>query len=588
MVLLPAVLMLAGCGTGGSSSSVEIGENGNWIIDGVDSGVAATGKGIESVEKTGSEGKVDTYTITFTDGTTTTFTITNGEEPLSFDASGNTLTEDALRALQGKVALKGTFTDIAGDETATGFVSDMEVTFTDSGYHYYMNDPTTGTFTEADVFKIGGVPTLVSVDMQNELAFSPLTDSSSGEILGWDSFSNPFADLTVYDFEEVEDAPGTYRFRTELPHVQTAAIDFITKLTNYRFDGLDKVEFKLVDGKIDTVSYETPVWEAYYGYQQYKGELSVVAYGDDVAELEYPEVYEKTPEHEKLEAALTEINTEPIAVEYKSYEKSESTMSWDEAELMFDNMAYFTDDAYLMYDYYYEPAQVSGLVLIGEDTYEISGEGETLEKSFYPVTNSAGEPYDIVAQRGDFLCAAPELFTVVDDKHFEYTGTYAGVIAYYFDIIANPYSKFLTKVSIELDDNYKVKTITLTDDMFTNTTETFTAIGDAVELPVDLSTIPVAEDPFVNFVHTYTYVSEVDGASHSIVVKSLSDIKVDGVAATDIAFDGSSSVTFTCGGLYYDVYYSSYSKTFSVSIEDDADYYEYFSNSSFYDNLTVE
>ena len=39
-----------------------------------------TGNGIESIEKTGTSGLVDTYTITFTDGTTTTFDITNGED----------------------------------------------------------------------------------------------------------------------------------------------------------------------------------------------------------------------------------------------------------------------------------------------------------------------------------------------------------------------------------------------------------------------------------------------------------------------------------------------------------------------------
>ena len=37
-----------------------------------------TGNGIAGVAKTGTSGNVDTYTITFTDGTTTTFTVTNG------------------------------------------------------------------------------------------------------------------------------------------------------------------------------------------------------------------------------------------------------------------------------------------------------------------------------------------------------------------------------------------------------------------------------------------------------------------------------------------------------------------------------
>ena len=40
----------------------------------------ATGNGIASVEKTSTSGLVDTYTITYTDGTTTTFTVTNGSD----------------------------------------------------------------------------------------------------------------------------------------------------------------------------------------------------------------------------------------------------------------------------------------------------------------------------------------------------------------------------------------------------------------------------------------------------------------------------------------------------------------------------
>ena len=61
-------------------------QNGRWYIDGVDSGVLAeglkgeTGNGISSIEKTKAEGLVDTYTITFTNGNTTTFTVTNGAQ----------------------------------------------------------------------------------------------------------------------------------------------------------------------------------------------------------------------------------------------------------------------------------------------------------------------------------------------------------------------------------------------------------------------------------------------------------------------------------------------------------------------------
>ena len=51
------------------------------FADGTQETVTATGlKGISSITKTGTAGLVDTYTITYTDGTTSTFNITNGAQ----------------------------------------------------------------------------------------------------------------------------------------------------------------------------------------------------------------------------------------------------------------------------------------------------------------------------------------------------------------------------------------------------------------------------------------------------------------------------------------------------------------------------
>ena len=67
-----------------------IGANGHWWIGGTDTGVSAygqpgpqgeqgpAGRGIQSIEKTDTQGLIDTYTITYTDGTTSEFLVTNG------------------------------------------------------------------------------------------------------------------------------------------------------------------------------------------------------------------------------------------------------------------------------------------------------------------------------------------------------------------------------------------------------------------------------------------------------------------------------------------------------------------------------
>ena len=71
-------------GEDGHTPSITIGENGNWLVDGTDTGTKAQGSqgeqgvGISKVEKTSSEGNVDTYTITYGDGSTSTFKVTNG------------------------------------------------------------------------------------------------------------------------------------------------------------------------------------------------------------------------------------------------------------------------------------------------------------------------------------------------------------------------------------------------------------------------------------------------------------------------------------------------------------------------------
>ena len=85
--LLAAFMTLGLFSCGSDGKTPYIGDNGNWWIGETDLGVSASGENgkdgksvtVTSVKKTSSEGLVDTYEITFSDGTSTTFTVTNGE-----------------------------------------------------------------------------------------------------------------------------------------------------------------------------------------------------------------------------------------------------------------------------------------------------------------------------------------------------------------------------------------------------------------------------------------------------------------------------------------------------------------------------
>ena len=67
----------AGSGNAPPESAATV-SNDYWTLLVAKGESGADGRGIVSVEKTGTSGKVDTYTITYTDETTSTFTVTNG------------------------------------------------------------------------------------------------------------------------------------------------------------------------------------------------------------------------------------------------------------------------------------------------------------------------------------------------------------------------------------------------------------------------------------------------------------------------------------------------------------------------------
>ena len=69
----------AGSGNAPPESAATV-SNDYWTLLVAKGETGSDGRGIVSVEKTGTSGKVDTYTITYTDETTSTFTVTNGTD----------------------------------------------------------------------------------------------------------------------------------------------------------------------------------------------------------------------------------------------------------------------------------------------------------------------------------------------------------------------------------------------------------------------------------------------------------------------------------------------------------------------------
>ena len=77
--VLLSVLLLASCLSLGSCRIVGIkGDTGPTGPSGAQGEKGKDGVSIQNIEKTSTSGSVDTYTITYSDGSTSTFKVTNG------------------------------------------------------------------------------------------------------------------------------------------------------------------------------------------------------------------------------------------------------------------------------------------------------------------------------------------------------------------------------------------------------------------------------------------------------------------------------------------------------------------------------
>lgn len=113
-------------GTSVTTTSIR-GAQGEQGVRGVQGIQGETGNGIASITKTGTVGLVDTYTITFTDGTTTTFTVTNGQNG---SGSVDDVTVDGVSVLVGDTAV----IDLTGKADASDIPTKVSDLTNDSGF----------------------------------------------------------------------------------------------------------------------------------------------------------------------------------------------------------------------------------------------------------------------------------------------------------------------------------------------------------------------------------------------------------------------------------------------------------------------
>ncbi|MDR1917371.1 MAG: collagen-like protein, partial [Christensenellaceae bacterium] len=115
-------------GLPGDTPTISINAGGYWVINGETTQVRAVGatgpagRNVESIEKTGTseDGLTDTYTITYSDETTETFTITNG-----------------TNGTNGAPGADGKEVSSVDYESSDDLVDTYKITYNDDTYDYF-------------------------------------------------------------------------------------------------------------------------------------------------------------------------------------------------------------------------------------------------------------------------------------------------------------------------------------------------------------------------------------------------------------------------------------------------------------------
>ena len=186
-----------------------IGANGNWYVYDsttsayVDTGVdatGATGNGIASIAKTSTSGLVDTYTITYTDGSTSTFTVTNGQDGQDGQdgapgAAGNGIVSITKTSTSGLV---DTYTILYTNGQSTTFTVTNGQNGTGAGDMLAADyDPTQAVYNE------GGIVAYVAAQLSgysknlSGLSDVSLSTLAAGESLVYDSVSGKWVNGSV-------------------------------------------------------------------------------------------------------------------------------------------------------------------------------------------------------------------------------------------------------------------------------------------------------------------------------------------------------------------------------------------------------
>lgn len=184
----------------------------------------ATGNGIASITKTGTEGLVDTYTITYTNGQTSTFTVTNGQTPTvdsaMSDSSANPVENRVIDAQLKTKANQTQLATVEASTTASKAYSANEYLVL-GGVLYKVTDNiaqggtivTEGAGKNVDLATVGGELATLKSGLTNH-------ENKNNVVIGWDNRNlwDEQGEQGIYNTETGEKGTGNnFRCKNYIP-----------------------------------------------------------------------------------------------------------------------------------------------------------------------------------------------------------------------------------------------------------------------------------------------------------------------------------------------------------------------------------
>jgi hypothetical protein len=237
--------------------------NGTHTVDVLDGENGDAGRGIVSVQKTGTAGLVDTYTITYTDNTISTFTVTNGKD--GTDGVSPTITITDITGGHRVTITDATGAhsfDVMDGEDGAGAVQDVQVNGVSVLQDGVANVPVAGS-ADAGVVKVSsnrGIQILTGTNAgQLATRAAASTDAKSGANSYYPIVPNIQHESTFYGLAK---AAGSDEKNSTLPVGQYT-------------DAAKSAISTMLNGPV-TVSGTTPAITAIPGIQYVCGEVSTL------------------------------------------------------------------------------------------------------------------------------------------------------------------------------------------------------------------------------------------------------------------------------------------------------------------------